>query len=264
MLRANLDLTSSTSRHATRLAVAVPVAALFAHFIDADRGYWVPLTTLLVLKPDFATTSSRGVARVLGTAVGVGLASVIAAQRHPHGWDFVLLVGVLAYAALSVLLVNYAVFSTFMAATVVFLIRVPDPQGTHVALERLVDTGVGGAIAFVAFFAWPAWQGARLAPLVSNVLAVQAAYVGRVLDSVAIPAEADSALLRRAASRALLARSNLETALQRADPAEEIPDLRAAHGQLTNALTPLVGDRAEDARRSLIWSSQISWSTALI
>ncbi|HEX7353317.1 MAG TPA: hypothetical protein VF288_00605, partial [Mycobacteriales bacterium] len=37
MLRANLDPGSSTFRHATRLAVAVPVAALLAHLVDADR-----------------------------------------------------------------------------------------------------------------------------------------------------------------------------------------------------------------------------------
>lgn len=313
VLRANLDPMSSTFRHATRLAVAVPVAAVLAHLIDADRGYWVPLTALLVLKPDFATTSSRGVARIAGTAVGVGFASVIAAQLHPHGWDLVLLVGALAYAALSVLLANYGVFSIFMAATVVFLISVPDPQGTHVALERLLDTGAGGILAFIAFLAWPAWQGAQLAPLVSKLLTSQADYVGRVLDAIAIPSAADTTLLRRDASRALLARSNLETALQRADaepasrrgdpaatravvvaaariaraahalaalitpgaaalpalrsfrrelvtaleslaadPAGAIPDLRAAHGRLTDALTPPTGARAQDTRRSFV------------
>lgn len=216
-LRANLDPTSSTFRHASRLAVAVPVAALLAHWIDADRGYWVPLTALLVLKPDFATTSSRGVARIGGTAVGVGLASVLASQVHPRGWDLVALVGVLVYAALSVLLANYAVFSAFMAATVVFLISVPDPQGTHVALERLLDTGAGGALAFLAFLVWPAWQGARLAPLLSTLLSAQAVYVGRALDAVAVPSTADTAALRRDADRARVARSNVETALQRVD-----------------------------------------------
>ncbi|HEY5334624.1 MAG TPA: FUSC family protein [Mycobacteriales bacterium] len=313
MLRANLDPGSSTFRHATRLAVAVPVAALLSHLIDADRGYWVALTALLVLKPDFATTSSRGVARIGGTAVGVGLASLLAAQLHPRGWDLVLLVSVLAYAALSVLLANYAVFSAFMAATVVFLISVPDPQGTHVALERLIDTGAGGSLAFVAFLLWPAWQGTRLAPLLSNLLGTQAAYVGRALDGLAIPDGVDVAALRRDADRARVARSNVETALQRVDaepasrrgdpataravlsaatrivrsahelaalvspsvvalpalrpfrrdlvtaletladdPARPIPDLRAAHDRLANALAPTTGEAAEDARRSFV------------
>jgi uncharacterized membrane protein YccC len=236
-LRANLAPTSTTFRHATRLAVTVPVAALLAHLIDADRGYWVALTALLVLKPDFATTSSRGVARIGGTAVGVGLASLLASQLHPRGWDLVVLVGVLAYAALSVLLANYAVFSAFMAATVVFLISVPDPQGTHVALERLLDTGAGGSLAFLAFLVWPAWQGARLAPLLSTLLSAQAAYVGRALDAVAVPTAADGAALRRDADRARVARSNVETALQRVDaePASRRGDPTMARAVLSAA-----------------------------
>lgn len=217
LLRANLDLSSQTFRHATRLAVAVPVAALLAHLVDTGRGYWVPLTTLLVLKPDFATTSSRGVARISGTAVGVALASVLTSELHPRGWDLVVLVAALSYGALAVLLANYAVFSAFMAATVVFLISVPDPQGTHVALERLVDTGAGGALAFVAFLLWPAWQGSRLVPLTSALLTAQGAYVGGCLDALAAPEEADVGALRRLADRARVARSNLETALQRVD-----------------------------------------------
>lgn len=237
MLRANLVPSSSTFRHATRLAVAVPVAALVAHLVDADRGYWVALTTLLVLKPDFATTSSRGVARIGGTAVGVGLASVLAAQLHPRGWDLVALVGVLVYAALSVLLANYAVFSVFMAATVVFLVSVPDPQDTHVALERLLDTGAGGSLAFIAFLVWPAWQGARLTPLLATLLTAQAGYVGRVLDAIAVPAGADAAALRRDADRARVARSNVETALQRVDaePASRRGDPAAARAVLSAA-----------------------------
>ena len=39
------------------------------------RGYWVPLTVLVVLRPDFASTFQRAIMRVVGTVIGLLLAT---------------------------------------------------------------------------------------------------------------------------------------------------------------------------------------------
>ena len=67
VIRANLTLRSATFRHAVRLAIALAVAVMIYRVSPFPRGYWLPLTTLVILKPEFSTTFSRGFARVLGT-----------------------------------------------------------------------------------------------------------------------------------------------------------------------------------------------------
>ncbi len=225
VLRSNLDPSSVTFRHAARLAVALPLAELLARTLSDRRGYWIPLTIVIVLKPDFATTTSRGIARVAGTAVGVSLASLVADGLHPTRWVLVAVVALLAYASLGTLSYNYGLYAVFNAAFVVLLIGAVDPQPLTIAVDRLVETGIGGAIAFVAFLAYPAWSGRQLGPVVATLLDAQAAYAGAVLDLLAGAGDAASAdrlpsaqdEVQRLRGRARLARSNAETVLQRVD-----------------------------------------------
>ena len=73
ILRANLTLRSSAFRHAIRLGLTVAVAAAVAEISGLARGYWLPLTVLFVLRPDFGSTFTRGLQRYIGTALGVVL-----------------------------------------------------------------------------------------------------------------------------------------------------------------------------------------------
>ena len=65
-LRAELTLRSSTFRHAARLAVALIAAGIAYRSLSLGSGYWVPLTVLFVLKPDYGTTITRGIGRATG------------------------------------------------------------------------------------------------------------------------------------------------------------------------------------------------------
>ena len=49
---------SPAFRHAVRLAVVIPLATAISYVLPWQRGYWLPLTALIVLKPDFAATAA--------------------------------------------------------------------------------------------------------------------------------------------------------------------------------------------------------------
>jgi uncharacterized membrane protein YccC len=100
-LLANLDWRSSALRHALRLAAVVSLATLIGHLTGMQRGYWIGLTAVIVLRPEFGATFNRGVARAIGTLVGVGLASLIALTLHLHGISIDVAVGVFTMAAAS-------------------------------------------------------------------------------------------------------------------------------------------------------------------
>ena len=59
-LRANLTIESETFRHALRVAATVAVACACYRLLHLPRGYWIPMTAVLVLRPEFTDTFARG------------------------------------------------------------------------------------------------------------------------------------------------------------------------------------------------------------
>src|SRR5207302_4912828 len=116
ILRANLTLRSATFRHAIRLGITLALATALYRLLPLplERGYWIPITTLLVLRPDFTTTFTRGLASMLGTRLGAVLAALLASILAPTQGILVIVVAITAYLAFSVLLANYAIFSVFI------------------------------------------------------------------------------------------------------------------------------------------------------
>src|SRR5207245_9705897 len=74
-LRANLNLQSSAMRHAIRLAAMVALGNGLERAFYWHRSYWLPMTIVLLLKPEFTTTFSRGLLRIGGTILGLFLAT---------------------------------------------------------------------------------------------------------------------------------------------------------------------------------------------
>ncbi|MDT4945617.1 MAG: hypothetical protein QOH14_2350, partial [Pseudonocardiales bacterium] len=77
ILRANLTPDSAVLRHAVRVAVLVSASDLIVRLAGVGRGYWIPLTVLVVLRPDFASTFQRAAMRVVGTIAGLVLATAL-------------------------------------------------------------------------------------------------------------------------------------------------------------------------------------------
>src|SRR5690606_2808727 len=76
-LRSQLTWRSPAARHAVRACVVIAIATAVGRYWPGTHGYWITLTAWIVLKPDFAATVGRGLARILGTAAGVFLASLL-------------------------------------------------------------------------------------------------------------------------------------------------------------------------------------------
>ena len=69
-IRSNLSFRSSSFRHALRLGVASAIGGLLAASEHLVRGYWIPMTVVIVLKPNFGGTLQRSVQRITGTVLG--------------------------------------------------------------------------------------------------------------------------------------------------------------------------------------------------
>ena len=82
----NLTAAAGTSteagRHALRLAVVAAIGEIVAQASGLPHGYWIVLTILIVLRPDYASTIYRGVQRAAGTILGAGLGLATALLLH--------------------------------------------------------------------------------------------------------------------------------------------------------------------------------------
>jgi len=134
-------------RYAARLCLTLMLAVSLSHLLHQLNRYWLPLTTLIVMKPDFYRTYTSAVARVLGTFAGIILASSLTWLLHPAALVLDGLVLAFGWASFAWQRVNYALFSSALTAYIVFLIATSGLPEMTVTANRLMDTALGSLIA---------------------------------------------------------------------------------------------------------------------
>jgi uncharacterized membrane protein YccC len=148
-IRAHSGWRTGTERYALRLAAALFLTVAIPKLWALHNGYWIPMTLLFVLKPNFQQTWERAVARVTGTLAGAGIATLIAALVHPGPATLAVCVMVFAWLAYALRLKHYAFFSLCMTSYIVFLLAFAGLPETTVVFYRSVNTAIGGALALL-------------------------------------------------------------------------------------------------------------------
>lgn len=233
VLRANLTWRSLALQHALRLGVTLGVAVAVYRIGGFGRGYWVPLTVVFVLRPDFATTFTRGAQRYVGTALGIVVATVLVALTDPGDGVLIALIFVFATGVYAFFYANYGIFTLSITAMIVFLVSLGGVPELIAAVDRGIDTAVGAALALLAWLVWPTWESARLPGTLGDLLEADRAYLGEVLGAYAGAPVAPGAI-ESARDRALVARANAEESLHRvlAEPASHRAGVDVAAGVL--------------------------------
>lgn len=217
ILRANLTLRSSAFRHALRLAVTVAIAATIDRAFGLPRGYWIPLTVLFVLRPDFGSTYTRGLQRYIGTALGVVLATLITAALDPGPYALAALITVLAFAFCALLFANYGLFTLAITACIIFFVAFAGPHTEFAtALDRLLDTTIGATLTLGIYALWPTWERTLLPDTTAELIEADRVYVRALFDSWFDPDDDSRDAVSSARAQARLARTNTEASVQRA------------------------------------------------
>ena len=228
---------SQITRHATRVAVVAATGYMIGTALPLGHGYWAPLTSVMVMRPDFSQTYSRAVARFGGTLVGVTLATAVVQVADPGTY----LSGTLAVlsAALMYLLMRTGQMAAqaCVAAYVVFLLGMGGEQWTQTVPERVILTLIGGLLAMLAYAVYPAWETPRLRTRLAEWLTAQGRYAATVVNQYTHPVGKAAPDVREALLAARTARAAWHTAVARAK------DEPVRH----RGLSRTVADDAEDA-----------------
>ncbi len=145
----NLTPKSEIFRYAVRLAFtgfAAQAIALLAHFHNA---YWIPMTALIIMKPDLLLTNARSIARLAGTLVGAGLATLLAGLLQPDGLWLSALVVISLYFAYALQNVNYALYAIPLTGYIAFILAVGRTPEKTTAEYRVIATAIAGVLAMI-------------------------------------------------------------------------------------------------------------------
>lgn len=137
------------------LAVLTTVMTKTAHI---PNGYWIPVTALIILKPQSDKTVERVVFRICGTIAGAGIATLIAALLRPDVSLLAVLVVLLAGLSYSMQRSGYAAFVASVTACVAFLVSLAGLPEIEVVEHRIIATVIGGLLALVTAVCVEAWD----------------------------------------------------------------------------------------------------------
>jgi uncharacterized membrane protein YccC len=236
-LRANLSFDSVVFRHAVRLTLCVAAGDAIGRVLHPYRAYWIPMTIVLVLKPEFAVTFSRGVLRIAGTLAGLLLATALFHYLPIHTATEIALIGLFTFLMRWVGPANYGIFGVTISALVVLLISITGLAPKEVIQARAVNTVLGGVFALAAYAAWPSWERNRLPELFAALLEAYRKSFGAICGELLNPTADSGRKRERTRQAARTARSNLETSLERlaAEPGITQERLSRANAMLASS-----------------------------
>ncbi len=244
LVRSHLAWHSPVLRHAVRLAAAVALACAVERYAHAAQGYWIPLTVLMVLRPETAHTYTRCVGRAAGNAAGIVVAATLLIVLDP---------GVATSAVLAVLVVGiaftatgfgYIAVSAAVTAAAVFLIDVGRAGPPTSISDPLLATLVGGALAVVAHVVFPDDALTRLAQRAGELLKTEIDYAAMVIKAYVHELDNPAEAFASAWQRAFRARAAFEAAtgamrLESRELRHWLRSYRSALNAITSSCTTL-------------------------
>ena len=169
-------------RFAVRLTLGWLLGYGMMQLLHFEKGAWILLTSLIVFQQTYSATRMRLFHRVLGTLLGVILGVTLAQLLPTHAGHILLLLGSI-YAFFYWLKKNYTIAAIFITTFVLAVFNLLSSQGVEVMLPRIIDTLIGGAIAFlVVRFVWPDWQYKQLPSLLHTAVVKNKRYFESVYD----------------------------------------------------------------------------------
>jgi uncharacterized membrane protein YccC len=174
--QANWTFSSAAMRHALRLGIVGAADVVVMRLIHVNHGYWLPMTSIILMQPYSAGTARKSVQRVTGTVAGGILAAILSAAL-PGPLSMIAVITALTSLTLATYAIDYAIYSFFLTPAFV-LLSLPHPHDWRYAGIRIGTTLAGATIAILAMrLLWPERAEEELGRLLRRGVAAEASYI---------------------------------------------------------------------------------------
>jgi uncharacterized membrane protein (TIGR01666 family) len=177
LLLENLSLKSNIFRHSLRVSIATFAGYLISRFLPFGHGYWILLTVTVILKPAYSLTKKRNYERLIGTLAGALIGLMILFFIKDSTVLFVIMI-LFMTGTYVFLRTNYLICVALLTPYVLLLFHLLYALDFRSVLsERVMDTAIGSAIAFIAsIFIVPSWEHEQITDYMIGILEANAAY----------------------------------------------------------------------------------------
>jgi uncharacterized membrane protein YccC len=146
------------------------------HLPYTAHGYWIVLTIVVILKPNYSMTKHRRSDRLVGTMIGCILTAIILNFIH-EPLALLALLFIVTAAAPAFIYIKYRYTAIAASMQILLQINLMIPSSHAVIGERLIDTVLGAAIATAFSYVLPSWEYRALPRLLTAVLQASQKYI---------------------------------------------------------------------------------------
>lgn len=214
ILTENFNLNSSIFKHSLRIAVVSIIGYIVGIAFEVQNSYWILLTIIVIMRPNFGLTKKRSKERTIGTLIGGAIAVlVVLLVKNP------IVFGVLSIFTLiisfSMIQRNYKAAATFITLSVVFTYALLTPDVFDVIKYRVTDTVIGTGLAILGnLLLWPAWESQSMQKTLMDTIESNRKYFEQIIRYYVEKGEVSSEY-KIARKKAFLEMSDLNAAFQR-------------------------------------------------
>ncbi|MBT8295061.1 MAG: FUSC family protein, partial [Gramella sp.] len=176
----NLNFESAIFRHSLRLAIVVLLGYFIGNYFSVQNAYWILLTIVVIMRPNYGLTKQRTRKRIIGTLIGGAIAVGIVFITQNSTVYAVL--GILSLTlAFSLIQRNYTTAAIFITLSIIFIYALLQPDVLNVIQFRIVDTLIGaGLAAFGNLLLWPKWESQNLNNVIAGSIKTNLNYLNEI------------------------------------------------------------------------------------
>jgi uncharacterized membrane protein YccC len=184
VLTDNLSLQSNFFRHSLRVSLATLAGYIFSLFLQVGHNYWILLTIIVILKPNYSLTKKRNFERLFGTIAGA-IAGLIILYFIKDKTVLFFIMLVLMLGTYSLLRTNYMWSVIFMTPYVLLIFQLLyNTPIKNILTDRLLDTTIGSAIAFIAnLLLVPLWEHEQISSYIAIAIDKNTAWFKTVVTA---------------------------------------------------------------------------------
>ncbi len=154
----NLSFKSPIFRHSLRMAVVMMLGYITGLLLEMTNIYWILLTIVVIMRPNYGLTKERSKHRVVGTLIGALIATIVIYLTNSTTVYSIISICALPFS-FAFLQSNYRDAAAAITINVIFLFALFEPNILEVIQYRILDTFIGASLSFLAFrFLWPTWE----------------------------------------------------------------------------------------------------------
>lgn len=230
----NLSFSSTLFRHSLRLTTALLFAFILGTLLDIQNTYWILLTLIVIMRPNYGLTKERSKDRTIGTLIGAAVAiGIVLLTQNVVVYSILAIISLtLSFALIQQ---NYKSAAALITINIVFVYSLINPDAFQVIQYRVIDTVIGASIAVVANYTlWPSWEALNLKNVLVDALNKNRKYL-LATQQLYYDKKENELSYKLARKEAFLAISNLNAAFQRLtqDPKSKQKEFQLIYGMVT-------------------------------